>query len=202
MSDITFEKARTLIDQANSEDPNKVIDDENKEWPKELLYSHHMSDMLERFAPDTDDVMKLAIQAQHIQRWKSPRSDYPMDRKGYHQWRTALYTFHAETLAALMKQAGYDGASLERVKQAVGKKALKKNPDTQLVENIAALVFIEHYMLEFAGKHPEYDEEKWIDIIRKTWRKMSEPAQQFALSGSIKLPEALIPLIQKALSDD
>ena len=96
MSDITFEKARTLIDQANSEDPNKVIDSENKEWPKELLYSHHRSDMLERFAPDTDDVMKLAIQAQHIQRWKSPRSDYPMDRKGYHQWRTALYTFHAE----------------------------------------------------------------------------------------------------------
>ncbi|MCK4705807.1 MAG: DUF4202 domain-containing protein [Gammaproteobacteria bacterium] len=202
MSDITFEKARTLIDQANSEDPNKVIDSENKEWPKELLYSHHMSDMLQLFAPDTDDAMKLAIQAQHIQRWKSARSDYPMDRKGYHQWRTALYTFHAETLAALMKQAGYDEASLDRVKQAVGKKALKKNPDTQLVENIAALVFIEHYMLEFASKHPEYDEEKWIDIIQKTWRKMSKPAQQFALSGSIKLPESLIPLIQKALSDD
>ncbi|MES0327404.1 MAG: DUF4202 domain-containing protein [Gammaproteobacteria bacterium] len=202
MSDITFEKARTLIDQANSEDPNKVIDSENKEWPKELLYSHHMSDMLQRFAPDTDDEMKLAIQAQHIQRWKSARSDYPMDRKGYHQWRTALYTFHAETLAKLMQQAGYAEDSLDRVKQAVGKKALKKNPDTQLLENIAALVFIEHYMLEFAGKHPEYDEKKWIDIIQKTWRKMSEQAQQFALSGSIKLPEALIPLIQKALSDD
>lgn len=202
MSDITFEKARTLIDQANSEDPNKVIDSDNKEWPKELLYSHHMSNMLQRFAPDTDDAMKLAIQAQHIQRWKSPRSDYPMDRKGYHQWRTALYTFHAETLAKLMQQAGFAEDSLDRVKQAVGKKAIKKNPDTQLLENIASLVFIEHYMLEFAGKHPEYDEQKWIDIIQKTWRKMSEPAQQFALSGSIKLPEALIPLIQKALSDD
>ncbi|MCK5263850.1 MAG: DUF4202 family protein, partial [Gammaproteobacteria bacterium] len=68
--------------------------------------------------------------------------------------------------------------------------------------NIAALVFIEHYMLEFAGKHPEYDEAKWIDIIRKTWRKMTEQAQQFALAGSIELPEPLIPLIQKALSDD
>ena len=202
MSDTTFEKARNLIDQANSEDPNKVIDSENKEWPKELLYSYHMSDMLQRFAPDTDDEMKLAIQAQHIQRWKSPRSDYPMDRKGYHQWRTALYTFHAETLAKLMQQSGYADDSLDRVKQAVGKKALKKNPDTQLLENIAALVFIEHYMLEFAGKHPEYDEKKWIDIIRKTWRKMSEQAQQFALSGSIQLPESLIPLIQKALSDD
>ena len=202
MSEKSYEKARDLIDQANSEDPNKVSDAGNKEWPKELLYSHRMSDMLQRFAPDTDNEMKLAIQAQHIERWKSPRSDYPMDRKGYHQWRTALYSFHAETLAKLMQQAGYTEDSLERVKLAVGKKGLKKNPDTQLVENIAAMVFIEHYMLEFAGKHPEYDEKKWIDIIQKTWRKMSEQAQQFALSGSIKLPEPLIPLIQKALSDD
>ncbi|MDA3870075.1 MAG: DUF4202 domain-containing protein [Gammaproteobacteria bacterium] len=202
MSQQAYEKARDLIDQANSEDPNTVTDAENREWPKELLYSHYMSDMLQRFAPETDEVMKLAIRAQHIQRWKSARSDYPMDRKGYHQWRTALYTFHANTLAELMAQAGYDEASLERVKQAVGKKALKTNPDTQLVEDIAALVFIEHYMLAFATKHPEYDEAKWIDIIRKTWRKMSEPAQQFALSGSVNLPEPLVPLIQKALSSD
>ena len=202
MSENAFEKARNLINQANSEDPNKVTDSENKEWPKELLYSHHMSDMLERFAPESDDEMKLAIQAQHIQRWQSPRSDYPMNRKGYHQWRTALYTFHADTVAALMEKAGYAKDDIERVKLAVSKKALKKNPDTQLVEDIAALVFIEHYMLEFAGKHPEYDEAKWIDIIRKTWRKMSKPAQQFALSGSIKLPEPLVPLIQKALSSD
>ena len=202
MSANIFEKAKELINQANSEDPNKVVDSENKEWPKELLYSHHMSDMLERFAPESDDEMRLAIQAQHIQRWKSPRSDYPMNRKGYHQWRTALYTFHADTVAALMEQAGYVEDSLERVKLAVGKKALKKNPDTQLLENIAALVFIEHYMLEFAGKHPEYDEAKWIDIIRKTWRKMSPTAQEFALSGSIELPTTLIPLIQKALSTD
>ena len=202
MSANIFEKAKELINQANSEDPNKVVDSENREWPKELLYSHHMSDMLERFAPESDNEMKLAIQAQHIQRWKSPRSDYPMNRKGYHQWRTALYTFHADTVAALMEQAGYVEDSLERVKQAVGKKALKKNPDTQLLENIAALVFIEHYMLEFAGKHPEYDEAKWIDIIRKTWRKMSPTAQEFALSGSIELPTTLIPLIQKALSTD
>lgn len=202
MSQQAYEKARDLIDQANSEDPNTVTDAENREWPKELLYSHYMSDMLQRFAPEADEVMKLAIRAQHIQRWKSDRSDYPMDRKGYHQWRTALYTFHANTLAELMVQAGYDEASLERVKQAVGKKALKSNPDTQLVEDIAALVFIEHYMLAFATKHPEYDEAKWIDIIRKTWRKMSEPAQQFALSGSLNLPEPLVPLIQKALSSD
>lgn len=202
MSQEIFEKALSLIDQANNEDPNKATNADNKEWPKEALYSHHMSDMLERFRPDADEVMKLAVRAQHIQRWKSPRSDYPMDRKGYHLWRTNLYKFHAETAGELMAQAGYDEASIDRAKQAIGKKALKKNPDTQLIEDVAALVFIEHYMLEFAGKHPEYDETKWIDIVRKTWRKMSEAGQQFALSGSLALPESLVPLVQKALSDN
>ena len=195
-----FDTAIELIDAANSEDPNQVTLD-GKDWPKELLYSHHMSDMLERYKPDADEAMKLSVRAQHIQRWKSPRSDYPMDRKGYHQWRTGLYSFHAETVASLLAKAGYDDEFIERVKLAVSKKSLKTNPDTRLIEDIAALVFIEHYMLEFAGKHPEYDEDKWIDIIRKTWRKMSDQAHQFALGGKIVLPEPLLPLIQKAVSN-
>ncbi len=196
-----FDKAIALIDAANREDPNLETSD-GKEWPKELLYSHRMSDMLTRFKPDADDAQKLAIHAQHIQRWKSARTDYAEGRQGYLQWRTGLYKFHAETTGELLAQAGYDDSFIERVKQAVGKRALKVNPDSQLLEDIADLVFIEHYMLEFAGKHPEYDEEKWIDIIRKTWKKMSEQAQQFALAGNIKLPEPLIPLIQKSVSGD
>lgn len=199
MTQEMFDKAKALIDAANSEDPNQEMFD-GKDWPKELLYSRHMSDMLERFAPDTDDAMKLGIRAQHIQRWKSPRDAYPMDKKGYHQWRTNLYKFHADTVCALMKEAGYSEQDLERVNKAVGKKSLKTNPDTQLVEDIAALVFIEHYMQAFADKHPEYDEPKWITIILKTWNKMSEQGKQFALSGELKLPEPLIPLIQKSIS--
>ena len=200
MSQQAFEQVVNLMDAANSEDPNVEMLD-GKEWPKELLYSHRMADMLARYKPEADQVVQLAIRGQHMLRWKSPRSDYPMNRKGYHQWRTALYTFHANSVAELMEKAGYDEESLERVKQAVGKKAIKKNADTQLLEDVAALVFIEHYMLAFAEKHPEYDEEKWIDIIRKTWRKMSDDAHKFALSGNLKLPEPLIPLIQKSVSE-
>lgn len=200
MSQQNFEQVVNLMDAANSEDPNIETAD-GKEWPKELLYSHRMSDMLERYKPMADDVAKLAIRGQHIKRWKSPRSNYPMNRKGYHQWRTALYTFHADSVTELMAQVGYDDESLERVKKAVGKKAIKKNEDSQLLEDVAALVFIEHYMLAFAEKHPEYDEEKWIDIIRKTWRKMSTDAHDFALSGDLILPEPLIPLIQKSVSE-
>ncbi len=194
-----FERTIELIDAANGEDPNQVEID-GKVWPKELLYSQRMSDMLQRYAPDTDEVMQLAIRAQHIQRWKSPRADFPMNRQGYLQWRTALYKFHAETLGKLMAETGYEEADIERAGKAVGKRALKVNQDTQLLEDVVDLVFIEHYMLEFAGRHPEYDEEKWLEIIRKTWKKMSEQGQQFALSGAIKLPEPLLPLIQKAIA--
>jgi hypothetical protein len=200
MPQTIYEKAVTLIDAANSEDPNVEMAD-GKEWPKELLYSHRMAEMLERFMPDADDVIKLGIRGQHIQRWKSPRDAYPMDRAGYHQWRTNLYKYHAETTASLMAEAGYDDEALERVKKAVGKRALKVNKDTQLLEDIAGLVFIEYYMLAFAEKHPEYDEPKWIDIIQKTWKKMSEAAHDFALSGKITLPEPLVPLIVKSVSE-
>jgi hypothetical protein len=194
-----FQRAIDLIDAANAEDPNKVTAD-GKEWPKELLYSQRMSEMLQRYAPEADDAVKLAIRAQHVQRWKTPRDNYPMDRQGYLQWRTGLYKFHAETAGRLLAEAGYDQAFIDRVKQAVGKRGIKVNPDTQMLEDVTDLVFIEHYMLEFAGKHPEYDEAKWLDIVRKTWKKMSDRAHEFALSGAVRLPEPLVPLIQKAVA--
>ena len=199
MTQNNYELAVEFIDAANNEDSN-IESSDGKQWPKEMLYAHRMSDMQQRYAPDCDDAMKLALRAQHIQRWKYPRDEYPMDRKGYHLWRTNLYTFHADTVAALLVKAGYDEEFINRVKLAVSKKSLKSNLDTQLLEDVSALVFIEHYMLAFVEKHPEYDEEKWISIIQRTWNKMTDKAHEYALSGSIRLPEPLIPLIQKAVS--
>ena len=193
-----FDKALQLYDAANSKDPNNE-DENGKEVAKELLYSHRMLEMLNRYLPDADDVAKLSVAAQHIERWKSPRSDYPMNRKGYHLWRTNLYKFHAETAAKYLLEAGYDEEFIERVKLAIGKKNLKTNKDTQILEDVAALTFLEHYMTAMYKNFPQYDEEKWIDIIIRTWKKMSPAAQQFALSGDVKLPEALVPVIQKAI---
>lgn len=190
--------AIAAFDQANSEDPNKEVAD-GREYPKELLYAQRMTDMQERYAPDASEAVKLAVRAQHIQRWKSPRSDFPMDKPGYMLWRTGLYKFHAETAGNLMTSVGYDEEMVERVKTIVSKKGLKTNPETQMMEDVVDLVFIEHYMVAFATSHPEYDEAKWILIIKKTWNKMSEEAHAFALAGKIKLPEALIPLILKAV---
>jgi hypothetical protein len=189
-----FERAMALFDAANAEDPNQ---DQGR--PKELLYAERMSDMLQRFAPEASEAVRLAVRAQHIRRWTVPRSSYPMTKEGYYAWRTGLYKFHAETAGALMRQAGYDEASIDPVMAAVSKRGLKVNADTQLLEDVTDLVFIEHYMLGFAGQHAEYSEEKWLDIIRKTWRKMSEGARDFATGGGIKLPEPLVPLILKAI---
>ena len=194
-----YDRARDLIDAANSADPNQVKAN-GREWPKELLYSERMSDMLERFKPDSDEVMKLAIRSQHIERWKSSRKDYPEGRIGYLQWRKDLYKIQASRAAELMQEAGYDEDSSKRAWQAVAKKNIKGNPDTQLLEDVTDLVFLEHYMLEFVGKHPDYSEEKWLEIVRKTWHKMSPDAQQFALSGAVILPESLVPLIHTAVT--
>ena len=198
MTQASYLVAIAAFDKANSEDPNKEVFD-GKEYPKELLYAQRMTEMQERYAPEATEAVKLACRAQHIQRWKCPRSDYPMDKKGYMLWRTNLYKFHAETAGGLMKEAGYDDAMIDRVKAIVGKKDLKTNSETQMMEDVVDLVFIEHYMIGFAASHPEYDEAKWILIIKKTWGKMSERAHEFALAGKIKLPEALVPLILKAV---
>lgn len=195
----TFEKAVTSIDDANRQDPN-IVTAEDKKWPKELLYSTRMTDMLERFCPEADDAMKLAIRAQHIERWKSPRNAYPMDRIGYLQWRKDLYKIQANTAAELLTQAGYGEEEVGRVRNAVAKKNIKGNPDTQLLEDVTDLAFIEYYLLDFVNRHPDYSEEKWIDIIQKTWNKMSDSAHEFALAGNIKLPVSLAPLIVKAVS--
>jgi hypothetical protein len=192
-----FTQAIALFDAANAQDPNQ---DEGQ--PKELLYARRMTEMIGRFAPDAGEVARLAVRAQHIRRWTVPRSSYPLGKPGYFAWRTGLYKFHAETAGELMRQAGYDEAMIEQVKAAVGKVDLKTNPDTQLLEDVSCLVFIEHYMLGFAGQQADYTEEKWLGIIRKTWKKMSPAAHAFATTGGIKLPETLLPLILKAIAEN
>lgn len=195
-----FERAIALFDATNAQDPRQDKDADGHSHPRELLYARRMTEMLGRFAPDAAEAVQLACRAQHIERWKSPRSDYPMTPEGYQAWRTNLYKFHADTAGRLMKEAGYDDEMIERVKKIVGKRGLKVNPETQLMEDVVDLVFIEHYMLEFAGQKPDYTEEKWLDIIRKTWKKMSAAGHAYALSGQLKLPEPLVPLITKAVT--
>ncbi|HUL13186.1 MAG TPA: DUF4202 domain-containing protein [Methylococcaceae bacterium] len=187
-------KAIELIDRANSEDPNREAW-EGRVYPKELLYSQRMTDWLERLAPDAPESTQLAARAQHVRRWMVAREDYPATREGYLRWRSFLYRFHAEQAEILLRQAGYDEETIAAVRKMVAKQGVKRDPGVQLIEDVACLVFLEHYFPVFADAQ---DEDKLIDIVRKTWRKMSEIAHARALE--LELPAHLQAIVAKALS--
>lgn len=188
-----FQHAIDQFDNLNSQDPTKEIYD-GKQYPKELLYAQRMSDRLLQFAPNASEVLQLAARCQHICRWEIPRSTFPLGRKGYNQWRSKLKTFHAEKAAEVLEAIGYEKEIIERVRFLVLKKQLKKDVETQALEDVICLVFLEYYFEKFAAKHPD---DKVIDILRKTWHKMSVEGQQAALK--LSLSETSKKLMQEAL---
>ena len=189
-----LEQALAAFDQLNSQDPNQVNFNGGK-IAREQLYSQRMHSRLMQFKANANEALILAVYSQHIQRWKIARDTYPMTRSGYKQWRQRLAGFHAETAAKVLSKLDYDQETIEKVKYLLQKKGLKRDEDSQMLEDVVCLVFIEYYLAEFAEKH---NEEKLIDIIRKSWRKMSDKAHQVALN--IDLPEELKGLITKAIS--
>lgn len=190
-----FDKAIALIDEANSGDPN-MIDTASGARPAELVYGERMSETLERFRPGSCEALRLAVRAQHLKRWTSPRSDFPMDRKGYHAWRNAAKRKHAEDISALLAEAGYGEDEIGTVQGLIRKEGLKRNADTQALEDVACLVFLEHYFSAFAQNH---DRDKVIGIVRKTWAKMSEDGHEAALR--IKMDDGSKAIIREALSE-
>lgn len=189
-----FEKAIAAIDQKNAEDPHIEIYD-GKEYPKELLYSQRMSEKLLEFQPDASDELQIAARAQHICRWKTPRSDYPMDRPGYLRWREDLKKFHADLTADILREVGYDEEFIKRVSFLIRKKLIKKDEESQTMEDVVCLVFLQFYFDDFAAKH---DDEKVVDIVQKTWAKMSPKGHNAALQ--LPLSKESLRLIKEALA--
>lgn len=192
-----FRQAIAKFDAANAQDPNQE-NFQGKTYPKELLYAERMTAMLAQFAPDATEAVQLAARSQHICRWKSPRNAYPMDGVGYKQWRTDLYRFHGETAAAIMREVGYDDDMIARVQALLRKEKLKVNPQTQMLEDVAGLVFLQHYLADFVSKYSHYEEEKLLGILRKTWRKMSDNGHAVALN--LDYTPEILAVIQKALA--
>lgn len=186
---------RTLaaIDAANQQDPHLETVN-GSEQPKEWVYGQRMSAMLAEFAPEASEALQIAARAQHIERWRSPRTDYPEGRTGYKQWRSQLSLYHAKRAGEIMLQEGYASEEIEAVQFLIQKRQLKRNPETQTLEDVVCLVFLKYYLADFITKH---EEEKLIDIIQKTWNKMSDKGQKAAL----KLPfsENILTLLKKSL---
>jgi len=180
-----LEKTILLIDQANVADPTNGT---------EVLYSQRMLETLQALEPQASEPLTLACYAQHVCRWKLVRKDYPAGLKGYLTWRTDLAKLHAKILADAMRESGYANSEIERASHIIQKKGLKKDPETQTLEDISCLVFLNYYFVPFADKHAD---EKVIDIIQKTWKKMSSKGHQAALK--LTLPPHLTLLVNQAL---
>ncbi|MCO4292211.1 DUF4202 domain-containing protein [Solitalea sp. MAHUQ-68] len=185
-------QAFAAFDAYNANDPNKETF-EGKEYPKEVLYAIRMTEQLNKYEPNAPDYVQLAARCQHIGRWESPRNSFPMDRKGYLMWRTQLYTHHATIAAKLLTDCGFDNETIEKVKFLLQKKQLAQNPDTQLLEDVICLVFVHYYLDHFAAEH---EDEKIVEILQKTIRKMTPKAVQATLQ--IPMTDKVRELIMKA----
>lgn len=189
-----LQQTLNAIDDYNRQDPNSESW-EGKTLPKEWLYGQRMTDWLLRLEPQASEALQLAARAQHIGRWTIARDEYPRDRKGYLKWRTMLKLFHAKTVAEIMEAQGYDEHLISQVQTLVKKDKLKTDPDTQLLEDVICMVFLQYYFEDFARQHPE---EKIVDIVQKTWAKMSPRGHEQALR--LDFSPAAKKLISQALN--
>ncbi len=172
-----FEATIAAIDAANAADPRQ-----DSGAPFETIYARRMSSCLESLYPEASELLKIAARAQHLRRWEIARSDYPDGRKGYNDWRRACREHHARLAGDIMRAQGYDEGAIERVGGLIRKEQLKKDPESQALENVAAVVFLAHYFDDFLNKHVGYADDKIIDILGKTLCKMSPPGHAAAMA--------------------
>ncbi len=189
-----FDDAITAIDAVHSQDPNQIME-AGEMRPAESIYARRMSEMLQAVYPDASEALRLAARCQHIKRWELPRTEYPDGRAGYLQWRTEEKRRHAVLAGEILRKSGYEEAVADRVGQLVRKERLKQDVDTQRLEDVACLVFLEDHLADFAPKHAQT---KVVDVIAKTWPKMSIAGQQAALK--LDLPATSQRLVQMALA--
>lgn len=190
---MSYSRARELIDAAHAADPNRAADGR----PAELVYAERMEAWVARLVPGATPLLRLAARCQHLERWSVPRATFPEGKAGYHAWRKSLYTRQAGRAKDLLLQAGIAAHETDEAHAWVSKTGLKTNAGTQALEDAACLVFLENEIGAFAAQHADYPREKFIDILRKTWRKMSPAAQQAALA--LDLPPAIGALVRDAV---
>ena len=185
------------IDAANAGDPNLLVVD-GVERPKELAHAELMTDWVRALDPEASDEQLIAARAHHLRRWSIPRDDFPRDRGGDLRWRTTLRRQHAAEVADIMRGAGYGDAEIERVQAIVSKKGLGRDPDVQVHEDALCLVFLATQFDELTAQLD--DEDKMIEILRKTAGKMSP--EGLAAAGSLSLSPAGAALLGRALGAD
>jgi hypothetical protein len=190
-----FVAAIAAFDRENARDPRTKLVNE-KERPLELVQAERLSQWVVRVDPEASEAVRLAARCQHIRRWEIPRASFPEGRAGYLQWRTQLARFHADVAEAILREVGYDESMIDRVRSINMKQGLRSNPDTRSIEDALCLSFLEDELDAFARKH---DAAKVVDVVRKTWKKMTPRGRAMALE--LPLSDAAKKLIAAALAE-
>jgi hypothetical protein len=189
-----FQTAIQRFDEENAKDPHSdQMDGRNQ--PKELVYAERLTDWVLKLSPDASEILQLAARCQHLCRWKIPRNQYEMNRTGYLKWRSDLKKFHSEKAGGILKEVGYNSEIIEKVQALNLKKNFPNDPESQILEDALCLVFLEFQLEDFAKKNPE---DKVIQILQKTWKKMSANAHQQALN--LPFENSVRTLITRAIS--
>ena len=185
------------IDAANSEDPRRVLV-KGIEKPFEVVYSQRMTERLALMYPAASELLQIAARGQHIRRWRIARALYPDGRAGYEQWRRACREHHVLELGAILTRHGFEAAKAAHVAKLIRKEQLKKDAESQALENVVDVVFVEHYLADFLAKHGDYDDAKVVDIVAKILRKMSKEGHAAGLA--LPLQPEIRTLIDRAMA--
>ncbi|MHB8521145.1 MAG: DUF4202 domain-containing protein [Limisphaerales bacterium] len=188
-----FARAIARFDEENSRDPNH----ENVEGvahPYELVYAGRLTDWVLKLCPDASEALQLAARCQHLCRWTIPRNSCEMTRAGYLRWRAELKKFHARKAGEILREVGYPDDVIERVQALNLKKNFPQDPDSRVLEDALCLVFLQCQFVALAAKTAD---DKMINAVQKTWKKMTPAAQAEALNLTLGPKEKA--LIERAL---
>ncbi len=176
------------------QDPRTVVvNGVAKPWS--VHYHERLAYWVRTFEPAASLPIRLAAACQHIRRWQVSRADYDAGRRGYRQWRSDLAEMHARTAREVLAEVGYDEATIGRVETLIRKVGLARDPEVRLFEDAICMVFFENEYSDLASKH---DDEKLVDILRRTWAKMSPKGHAAALVLSAGMPDRERRLIERA----
>ncbi|MEI7617145.1 MAG: DUF4202 domain-containing protein [Actinomycetota bacterium] len=161
--------ACAVIDAANALDPTVIVV-RGESVALALAHGRLATDWVRHLNPEAGDALVIAARAHHLRRWEVPRTTYPEGKAGYLRWRKDQKARHARDVEVILNAAGYDALTIQRVQVLIRREQLKTDPDTQVLEDAACLVFIETQLAEMA---PRFDRDHLLEVIRKTAAKMS-----------------------------
>ncbi|MEW6302347.1 MAG: DUF4202 domain-containing protein [Verrucomicrobiota bacterium] len=189
-----FRDAIRRFDEANARDPNQEVVNGHSR-PRELIYAERLTEWVLKLRPAASEVLRLAARCQHLCRWEIPRSSYEQTKPGYLKWRTDLKTFHARKAGEILKETGYPDDTIAKVQALNLKRNFPNDPDSRVLEDALCLMFLQYQFADLASRT---DDEKMVNALQKSWKKMTPTARSMALQLNYGAHEK--ELLERALA--